>query len=134
MTFREADLEFGKVRGIDGNKITVRASKLECNFNNKIELVEVGVFVNCGAGHGDTICSLNKIQIEEIEKKVHDKDGNITFKQEQVNTVELSIVGHIKDGVFSRGIDRLPSINCECYLLTDEQTNCILGINEKDDC
>lgn len=113
MTFRESSLNFGKVRGIDGNKI-----------NEKEQLDEVGAFVNCGSGHGDTICLLNKIQIEDIGKA-----GEVN----EVNTVELSVVGHIKDGVFSRGIDRLPRINCNCYLLNDEQTNSILGLNENEE-
>jgi hypothetical protein len=123
ITFREPNLIFGKVRGIDGNKITVRASDLECDFNGKTQLVEVGGFVNCGSGHGDTICLLNKIQIEDIGK-----EGKVN----EVNTVELSVVGHIKGGEFSRGIDRLPRINCDCYLLNDEQTNSILGLNENE--
>jgi hypothetical protein len=53
MTFREDDLKFGKIRGIEGNKIVVRASILECLHNNTTMLVEVGVFVNCGG------CDLN---------------------------------------------------------------------------
>lgn len=129
MTFREESLKFGAVRGIEGHKVTVKATDLECDIGSECRLVEVGSFVNCGGIHGDTICIINKIQIEEVDRKIKNENGIIEFHTEQVNLVELSIVGHIKRGVFERGVDRIPTINCDCYLLSDFQTNSILGTN-----
>jgi uncharacterized protein len=134
MTFRDSRLQFGKIIGVEGNKITVNASKLDCEFNESNILVEVGTFANCGGANGDTICIINKIMIQEIDRKVQNSLGESEFKPIQVNIVEISIIGHLKNGVFERGVERLPTIYCDCFLLSDEQTNTILETNiiEKD--
>ncbi len=129
MTFRENDLKFGNIIGVEGNKISVKASKLDCEFKGKNILVEVGTFANCGGANGDTICIINKIEIKEVDKKSQNEAGDFNYRQEQINLVDISIIGHLKNGVFERGVDRLPTIYCDCFLLSDEQTNSILGTN-----
>ncbi|MFV8829524.1 ATP-binding protein [Alkalihalobacterium sp. APHAB7] len=119
MSFRVREQGFGKVRSVDGISIVIKAEKLK--IDSPRLNVEVGSFVNCGDFHGDTICIVNKVTIEENNKN------------EEIKLVELSVVGSIDERQkFSRGVEQLPTIACEAYLLTGEQINTIMGINNED--
>ncbi|ODA43021.1 ATP-binding protein [Desulfosporosinus sp. BG] len=120
MSNRISDLIFGEVRSVDGSKITVKANVLNCVNNQQNFHVDVGAFVNCGGGHGDTICTITRVLIEEIERKE-------TVVENQI--VELAIVGSINaQGKFTRGIDKLPPIKCSVYLLNGDQINNLMGV------
>ncbi|GAE02337.1 hypothetical protein CBO05C_2027 [Clostridium botulinum B str. Osaka05] len=69
---------------------------------------------------------INRIQIEEVEKK----DKTI-----EIMIAELNVLGGLdKDETFIRGIDSLPTLNCEVYLIDGEKMNKLLGIeNEESD-
>jgi len=122
MDLRLENLKFGKVVSVDGSKLTIKAEKLKV-INNEANLyAEVGSFINCGGFHGDTICTITRILIEEVERKDEVIENKI---------VEAAIVGSKNtENQFSRGINKLPSITCNSYLLEGEQVNNILGINE----
>jgi len=123
MELRIKEQLIGKVRSVDGSHIIIKADNLKLCINGNTVHVEVGSFVNCGGFHGDTICVVTRIQIEEVEKR----DGSI----EENKIVDLSIVGSINTkGKFTRGIDQLPPITCDAYLLNGEQINYLLGIDD----
>lgn len=123
MAYRYDELKFGSVRGIDGNIITVRVEELKLEYQEREYFVEVGCFVNCGDHHGDTICVINKIHIEEVERK----DGPVEIK-----IAELNILGGLDEkDIFVRGIDTLPTLNSNVYLIAGEDVNNILGVNEE---
>lgn len=122
MDFRQNDLQFGTVRSVDGSKVIIKAATLKKDLDSITYHVEIGSFVNCGSVyHGDTICIITRVYIEEIEKR----DGNIDTNK----IVELDIVGSANEnGKFTRGIDQLPHISSDSYLLTGAQINHLLGI------
>jgi len=123
MEFRTSDLEFGNIVSVDGNKITVKAQKLSTIFNQESFQVEVGTYVNCGGGHGDTICLITRVFIEEVEHRNGDTIEN--------KVVELAIIGCLNQNKkFTRGTDRLPTISCPVYLLHGPQIEHLLGVTE----
>jgi len=131
MSLRIEELKFGIVREVDGASISIKADKLTCKDEGTDYYVEVGAYINCGGLHGDTICIVSKVQIEEVEKKIVDTGtGNVTYEPYELINVTLAIVGTIEDGTFSRGISRLPIIRSDAYLLTANQVNKILGIDD----
>ncbi|WP_216830611.1 ATP-binding protein [Alkalihalobacterium elongatum] len=119
MSFRKQNQAFGKVRSVDGGNIVTKAEILQTT-NPELN-VEVGAFVNCGGFHGDTICSISRVTIEENKAN------------EEIKLVELSIIGSIDmEGNFSRGVEQLPTISCDVFLLDGEQVNKIMGVNSDD--
>ncbi|HDR7379536.1 MULTISPECIES: ATP-binding protein [Bacillus cereus group] len=122
MDFRINDLCFGTVRSVDGSKVIIKAETLKKDINNSTVHVDVGSFINCGSVyHGDTICIVTRVHIEEVERR----DG--TDQRNQI--VELAIVGSLNErSQFTRGIDQLPYVGSEAYLITGEQMNHLLGI------
>lgn len=123
MDFRDDDLKFGVVQGVDGSKVIVKADALKKQLGETLIHVEVGSFVNCGSVyHGDTICIVTRVHIEEVERRNGDTQQN--------QMVELAIVGSLNENKFTRGIDQLPYVSSEAYLMTGEQMNYLLGILE----
>lgn len=131
MALRIEDLKFGSVREVDGSTIVLKAEFLEKKFNSITYSLEVGSYVNCGGRHGDTICIVSKIQIEDAEIKIKDGDS-VQLSRFDLNKVTLSVVGSSDENEkFSRGASRLPTINCDAYILTPDQVNSLLGINSQ---
>ena len=126
---RLPDYRFGRVIEVDGNTITLRAENLFTQ-TSPIYYCEVGAYVNCGGEHGNTLCIVNKIRIEEVQRY---KSGTneLSYYTEEIKKVTLSIIGSIIDGAFDRGTSRLPTIGCHAYFLNDEQINSIIGNNNK---
>jgi uncharacterized protein len=122
MDFRNQDAKFGTVRSVDGSNVVIKAEELKKTIANEDLYVEVGSFINCGSVyHGDTICIVTRVYIEEIEKR----NGEI----EQIKIVELAIVGSINNRQsFTRGVEQLPHVGSDVFLITGEQINYLLGI------
>ncbi len=123
MDFRNQEAKFGTVRSIDGNNVVIKAEELKKMIDEEPYHVEVGSFVNCGSiYHGDTICIVTRVRIEEIEKR----NGDI----EQAKIVELAIVGSLNQlNTFTRGVEQLPHVGSEAYIITGAQINSLLGVD-----
>jgi DNA helicase HerA-like ATPase len=119
VSLRYLEACIGKVREVDGTSISVRADKLEVDIGGDEQVLEIGTYLNCGGRHGDTICMISRIQLEELERK-----ENI----EEVKTITLTVIGSVNDGKFQRGVVRLPTIGCSAYLLSREQLKIIYGV------
>lgn len=131
-TLRNQDLKFGCIKEVDGSAISLRADCLEREIEGIKLCAEVGAYVNCGGSHGDTICTITKVQIVEIEKTKR-TDVGIELVTEERKIVTLSLVGCAVDGRFQRGVKRLPTINCDAYFLTSDQVNKLIGIDLNED-
>lgn len=131
-TLREKALNFGRIKEVDGNAILLHAEFLEREFDNIKYCAEVGAYVNCGGAHGNTICTISKVQITEVEKTKR-TDDRFEIVREERKFVTLSILGCAVDGKFNRGTKRLPTINCETYFLSSDQVNQLIGIDIKED-
>ena len=131
-TLREQALRFGKIKEVDGSAIILHAEFLEREFEDQKHCAEVGAYVNCGGSHGDTICTISKVQIIEVEKTKRTDDGFGIVREER-KVVTLSILGCAVNGKFNRGTKRLPTINCETYFLSSDQVNQLIGIDLKED-
>lgn len=122
MDLRKVTLLFGKVNCVDGSKLTIKAETLKNNVDGITIHAEVGAFVNCGSFHGDTIGTITRVLIEEVERRDSIEENKI---------VEVAIVGSTdSNNRFSRGVNQLPPVGCEAYLLDGEQVNYLLGIND----
>jgi hypothetical protein len=132
ISLRIAELEFGSIKEVDGNSISLHADHLEKTFNTQKYSAEVGAYINCGGAHGDTICIINKIQIAEIEKTRSTPDG-IKIISEERKIVTLTILGSSVKNKFRRGVKRLPTINCKAFFLTSDQVNNLIGIDLEND-
>lgn len=131
-TLREEDLEFGKIKEVDGATIILHADFLERQFQGVKLCAEVGAYVNCGGLHGNTICTISKVQITEHERTKRTDDG-LEIVREEKKVVTLSILGCEVNGKFNRGAKRLPTINCGTYFLSSNQVNQLIGINLEED-
>ncbi|PTP13682.1 hypothetical protein CWO27_14575 [Vibrio sp. 10N.286.51.C3] len=131
-TLREEALKFGKIKEVDGATIILHAEFLECEFQEVKHCAEVGAYVNCGGAHGNTICTISKVQITEIEKTKRSESG-LEIVREERKVVTLSILGCAVNGKFNRGTKRLPTINCDTYFLSSDQVNRLIGIDLKED-
>lgn len=132
VTLREDSLKFGRIKEVDGSAIILHADVLECEYKEVKHCAEVGAYVNCGGAHGNTICTISKVQITEIEKTIRTDDGFEIVREER-KVVTLSILGCAIDGKFSRGTKRLPTINCDTYFLSSDQVNQLIGIDIQED-
>ena len=132
VTLRNQSLKFGCIKEVDGNSILLRAETLECEVNGLKLCAEVGAYVNCGGSHGDTICTISKVQIVEVEKTIKTIDG-LEIETQERKIVTLSLVGCAVEGKFQRGAKRLPTINCDAYFLTSDQVNNLIGIDSDQD-
>lgn len=124
MSLRHLEACVGTVREVDGSSIIVRATKLEVEIDGEEQVLEVGTYLNCGGRHGDTICMISRIQLEEIERKT---------ETEEVKTITLTLIGSVDGGKFQRGAVRLPTIGCSAYLLSQAQLKIIYGIDENNE-
>ncbi|ABV87194.1 ATP-binding protein [Shewanella pealeana] len=131
-TLREQALKFGRIKEVDGSSIILHAEFLEREFEAVKHCAEVGAYVNCGGAHGNTICTISKVQITEVEKTKRATDGFEIVREER-KVVTLSILGCAVAGKFSRGVKRLPTINCETYFLSSNQVNQLIGIDIEED-
>ncbi|WP_444959097.1 ATP-binding protein [Microbulbifer sp. ZKSA002] len=131
-TLREQDLKFGKIKEVDGSEIILHAEALEREFENIKHCAEVGAYVNCGGAHGDTICTISKVQITEIEKTQR-TDHGFDIVREERKVVTLSILGCAVEEKFKRGTKRFPTINCDTYFLSSDQVNQLIGIDQRED-
>ncbi|MUL16101.1 ATP-binding protein [Aliivibrio fischeri] len=131
-TLREDALKFGKIKEVDGAVIILHADFLEREFQGVKHCAEVGAYVNCGGAHGNTICTISKVQITEMEKTKRSEAG-LEIVREERKVVTLSILGCAVGGKFNRGTKRLPTINCETYFLSSNQVNQLIGIDLNED-
>lgn len=121
MDLRKESFGFGKVNCVDGSKLTIKAEALKSIDGETTLHAEVGSFVNCGGFHGDTICTITRILIEEVERRESIIENKI---------VEVAIVGSTDaNNRFTRGVNKLPTVGCDAYLLNGDQVNFLLGIN-----
>jgi uncharacterized protein len=132
VTLREENLKFGRIKEVDGAAIILHADVLEREYKNVKHCAEVGAYVNCGGAHGNTICTISKVQITEVEKTKKIDDGFEIVREER-KVVTLSILGCAINGKFSRGTKRLPTINCDTYFLSSDQVNQLIGIDLEED-
>ncbi|WP_064435744.1 ATP-binding protein [Pseudoalteromonas neustonica] len=132
ITLREPELKFGKVKEVDGSSIILYADFLERKFGGTNYCAEVGAYVNCGGANGNTICTISKVQITEIDKTKRGDNGLEIYTEER-RVVTLSILGCDVGGKFNRGVKRLPTINYDTYFLSSDQVNQLIGINLEED-
>lgn len=125
MGYRDDNLCFGKVRSIDGSKVVIKIEELLLEVQDEKYQVEVGALVNCGGLHGDTICMIDRIRIQELEKK-----GELV----EMKIAEMTILGSKKkDGKLTRGVDYLPPLNCSAYFIPGDKLNNLLGVEIPED-
>jgi len=116
----------GVVFSVDGRDVKI---KVDRNKNTShlfykgdlIKNVSVGSYVKIIKGF---ISIIGKVESEYITNKENDKIYHAT-EDEIFRLLNVKLIGFFDNGQFNRGINELPLIDNECYLLTAEEYNSI---------
>ena len=124
----------GVVFSVDGRDVKIKVDKNKNTSHlfykgDLIKNVSVGSFVKIIKGF---ISIIGKVESEYITNKENDKIYHTT-EDEIFRLLNVKLIGFFDKGQFNRGINELPLIDNECYLLTAEEYNSIhsFGTNEE---
>lgn len=124
----------GVVFSVDGRDVKIKVDKNKNTSHlfykgDLIKNVSVGSYVKIIKGF---ISIIGKVESEYITNKENDKIYHAT-EDEIFRLLNVKLIGFFDNGQFNRGINELPLIDNECYLLTAEEYNSIhsFGTNEE---
>ncbi len=126
----------GVVFSVDGRTVKVRVDK---NKNSShliykgtlIKNVSVGSYVKILKGF---VTIIGKVESEYIvEDKNLTGDDYVDASYHIGRTLIVKLVGFLEGGIYNRGINELPLIDNECFLLTDKEFDMIHSFGGSDD-
>lgn len=124
----------GVVFSVDGRDVKVKVDRNKNTSHlfykgNLVKNVSVGSYVKIIKGF---ISIIGKVESEHITNKENDKIYYST-EDEIFRLLNVKLIGFFDNGTFNRGINELPLIDNECFLLTAEEYNSIhsFGSNEE---
>lgn len=124
MSISDSILKIGVVTAVRGRRIEITVDKTKNASNlvfngDLIKNVSVGSYVKISKGFQELI---GKIEGEFIVENRLDSDREYTHNNERIKRLlEVSLVGFIQHNKFEQGINELPLIDNECYLLTKSE-------------
>lgn len=126
----------GEMYSVDGRTVKIRVDK---NKNSShliykgelIKNVSVGSYVKILKGFTPII---GKVESEFIvEDKTPTGNDYVEASENIGRTLIVKLIGYLDDGVYSRGVNELPLIDNECFLLTAEEFGKIHSFGGKHD-
>lgn len=124
----------GVVFSVDGRDVKVKVDRNKNTSHlfykgNLVKNVSVGSYVKIIKGF---ISIIGKVESEHITNKENDKIYYST-EDEIFRLLNVKLIGFFDNGTFNRGINELPLIDNECFLLTAEEYKSIhsFGSNEE---
>ncbi|QQU05052.1 ATP-binding protein [Myroides odoratus] len=132
----ESILKIGSISEVKGKNIIVRVDKNKnaphLIFDGKIiKNVSVGSYVKIAKGYNEII---GKIEGEFIsEDKDLDTNNYTNHKNKIKRFLNVTLVGYIESNIFKQGLNELPLIDNDCFLLSDLEFNCIHSFAKIDD-
>lgn len=135
-TILESVLKIGSVNEVKGRNVIIKVDKQKnaphLLFQGKIiNNVSVGSYIKISKGFNEII---GKIEGEYIsEDKNIDSSNYKNFKNKIKRFLNVSLVGFMEENSFKQGLKELPLIENDCYLLTQEEFDCIHSFAREDE-
>lgn len=132
----ESVLKIGSINEVKGRNVIVKVDKAKnashLIFNGGIiNNVSVGSYIKITKGFNEII---GKIEGEYIsEDKIAYNKEYFDNRDKIKRFLNVTLVGFIVQNQFKQGLKELPLIENECYLLTQEEFDCIHSFAKKDD-
>jgi len=132
----ESVLKIGSISEVKGRNVIIKVDKTKnashLIFNGGIiNNVSVGSYVKITKGFNEII---GKIEGEYISEDKIAFNKNYTDNRDKIKRfLNVSLVGFIEQNQFKQGLKELPLIENECYLLTQEEFDCIHSFANKND-
>lgn len=132
----ESVLKIGSISEVKGRNIIVKVDKqknaphLILN-GDIIKNVSVGSFIKITKGFAEII---GKIEGEFISEDKSNKNKDYSNFQDKIKRfLNVTLVGFIENETFKQGLKELPLIENECYLLTQDEFECIHSFAKVED-
>lgn len=135
-TILESVLKIGSVNEVKGRSVIIKVDKQKnaphLLFQGKIiNNVSVGSYIKISKGFNEII---GKIEGEYIsEDKSIDSSNYKNYKNKIKRFLNVSLVGFMEENSFKQGLKELPLIENDCYLLTQEEFDCIHSFAREDE-
>lgn len=132
----ESVLKIGSISEVKGRNVIVKVDKTKnashLVFNGGIiNNVSVGSYIKITKGFSEII---GKIEGEYISEDKIAFNKSYTDNRDKIKRfLNVSLVGFITQNQFKQGLKELPLIENECYLLTQEEFDCIHSFAKQDD-
>lgn len=124
----------GTVFSVDGRVVRVKVDKKKNTSHifykgTLIKNVAVGSYVKIMKGF---LAIIGKVESEYIQSIENDK-MYYSSEDDMIRLLNLKLIGYFDGTAFYRGVNELPLIDNECYLLTDEEYNLIHSFGDKNE-
>lgn len=132
----ESVLKIGSISEVRGRNIIVKVDKQKnaphLILNGEvIKNVSVGSFIKITKGFNEIVGKIEGEFISE-DKSIKNKDYS-HFQDKIKRFLNVTLVGFIENGAFKQGLKELPLIENDCYLLTQDEFECIHSFAKIDD-
>lgn len=124
----ESVLKIGSINEVRGRNIIVKVDKQKnaphLILNGEvIKNVSVGSFIKITKGFNEIVGKIEGEFISE-DKTIKNKEYS-NFQDKIKRFLNVTLVGFIENGAFKQGLKELPLIENDCYLLTQDEFECI---------
>lgn len=124
----ESVLKIGSINEVRGRNIIVKVDKQKnaphlILDGEVIKNVSVGSFIKITKGFNEIVGKIEGEFISE-DKTIKNKDYS-NFQDKIKRFLNVTLVGFIENGAFKQGLKELPLIENDCYLLTQDEFECI---------
>lgn len=132
----ESVLKIGSINEVKGRNVIIKVDKTKNSshliFNGEIiNNVSVGSYVKITKGFNEIIGKIEGEYISE-DKIAYNKDY-LNNRDKIKRFLNVSLVGFIEQNQFKQGLKELPLIENECYLLTQNEFDCIHSFAKQND-
>lgn len=124
---QDAVFRIGKVEAVRGRRVRISVDQLKNSAHllyrgALVRNVSVSSYVKIVKGFVDLIA---KVDGETVEENYHAGSAYQHGTDKFSRHLEVSLVGFIQSGRFERGIQELPLLDNECFILTSAETDLI---------
>lgn len=126
----------GVVYSVDGRTVKIRVDKNKNSSHliykgSLIKNVSVGSYVKILKGF---VPIIGKVETEFIVEDTATSDKEYTDVSKNIGrTLIVKLIGFMDEGHYYRGVNELPLIDNECFLLTQDEFNMIHSFGKKED-
>lgn len=127
--FLEQDAVFrvGRVVSVDGRRVRIAVDKLKNNSHllhrgNVVRNVSVGGYVKIAKGFAELVASVDGEHVTEdlAPSRQYGRSADRMSRE-----LDVSLIGYLDKGVFHRGIQEMPLLDNECFILSEDEFTAI---------
>lgn len=127
--FLEQDAVFriGRVISVDGRRVRVAVDKLKNNSHllhrgNVVRNVSVGGYVKITKGFAELVASVDGEHVIEDHTSSHLYGRSADSVRREL---EVNLIGYLEAGVFRRGVQEMPLLDNQCFILSEDEFTAI---------